>query len=202
MGALLETTIGSSGDSSYSSNQRYENAKTKLKNQRTKEITEYKQVLKDLKKGEGCVKTGLAWFLLSGLGGASMDKNEAIKLLKERTEEEDTDAMWMLGLCKEFGIGEEKDITGAEQLYNRSSQKGNTYGRFILEIGISGRENQVSSSKWCLYINDKTNYLSVERVQCLFLLALLTVPSSSDFQPYKLFAIAPWKSLDFKRELR
>ena len=50
-------------------------------------------------------KTKQAWLMLSGLGGVDVDEYSAVALLKQRVKEGDTDAMWMLGICYEFGIG-------------------------------------------------------------------------------------------------
>ena len=60
-------------------------------------------------------KTKQAWLMLSGLGGVDVDEDSAVALLKERVKEGDTDAMWILGICYEFGIGIEQDIEQAEK---------------------------------------------------------------------------------------
>ena len=39
-------------------------------------------------------------------------------------KEKDGEAMWMLGLCKEYGRGIERDIEGAEKLYEGSKEAG------------------------------------------------------------------------------
>ena len=67
---------------------------------------EYKEVEKAVDSGDNSAKTKLAWYLLSGCGGAEVDKERAVKLLKERVEaDKDGEAMWMLGICNEYGIG-------------------------------------------------------------------------------------------------
>ena len=48
--------------------------------------------------------------MLSGLGGVAVDEDGAVALLQERVKDRDTDAMWMLGLCCEYGRGIEQDI--------------------------------------------------------------------------------------------
>ena len=76
--------------------------------------------------------TKQAWLMLSGLGGVDVDEDDAVALLKERVKDRDTDAMWMLGICCEFGIGIEQDIEQAEKLYQQSSDGGNEIGKFFV----------------------------------------------------------------------
>ena len=77
--------------------------------------------------------------MLSGLGGVDVDEDGAVALLQERVKDGDTDAMWMLGICYEFGIGIEQDIEQAEKLYQQSSDRGNEIGEFFV------------SHEWCAY---------------------------------------------------
>ena len=80
----------------------------------------------------------------SGLGGVDVDEDGAVALLEERVKEGDTDAMWMLGLCYEFGIGIEQDIEQAEKLYQQSSDGGNEIGKFFVshELCAYGRGSE------------------------------------------------------------
>ena len=72
--------------------------------------------------------------MLSGLGGVDVDEDGAVALLAERVKEGDTDAMWMLGICNEFGIGTEQDIERAVQLYEQSGYRGkNKIGKILAE---------------------------------------------------------------------
>ena len=105
---------------------------------------EYKEVVKAVESGDNSAKTKLAWYLLSGCGGAEVDKERAVKLLKERVEgEKDGEAMWMLGICKEYGIGCEQDLKGAEGLYKECSESGNVVGKFFVENGKDERGSGV-----------------------------------------------------------
>ena len=45
--------------------------------------------------------------------------------------------MWMLGLCKEYGMGTEQDIEGAKQLYEKSMFLKSLAGKLLYDIGIS-----------------------------------------------------------------
>ena len=59
-----------------------------------------------------------------------------MELLKERVEgEKDGEAMWMLGMCKEYGIGCEQDLKEAEGLYEECRESGNVVGKFFVEYG-------------------------------------------------------------------
>ena len=62
---------------------------------------EYKEVLSAVERGEESAKTRLAWYKLSGMGGAKVGVDGAVNLLEERVKEKDGEAMWMLGLCKD-----------------------------------------------------------------------------------------------------
>ena len=98
-----------------------------------KKEEEYKEVAKAVESGDNSAKTKLAWYLLSGCGGAKVDKDEAVVLLEERRKDRDGEAMWMLGICKEYGIGCEQDLKEAEILYKESSECENAVGKFFVE---------------------------------------------------------------------
>ncbi len=100
---------------------------------------EYKEVLSAVERGEESAKTKLAWYKLSGMGGEKVDVGGAVKLLEERVKEKDGEAMWMLGLCKEYGRGIERDISGAEKLYKGSKEAGNEIGEILVKKGKYGR---------------------------------------------------------------
>jgi len=103
---------------------------------------EYKEVVKAVESGDNSAKTKLAWYLLSGCGGAEVDKERAVKLLKERVKE-DGEAHWMLGICKEYGIGCEQDLKEAEGLYKECSECGNVVGEFFMANGKDERGSGV-----------------------------------------------------------
>ena len=97
--------------------------------------TKYKEVLEAIEKGEESAKTKLAWYKLSGLEGVKVDADEAVKLLEERVSASDSEAMWILGLCKEYGRGTEQNIEEAEKLYKQSSENGNEIGKILAGKG-------------------------------------------------------------------
>ena len=99
----------------------------------TSEEKEYKDVLSAVKGGDDSAKTKLAWYKLSGLGGAEKDEYGAVKMLEERVKGGDVEAAWMLGACKEFGIGTKKDTDRAEELYGQSSCRGNKIGKILMD---------------------------------------------------------------------
>ena len=97
--------------------------------------TKYKEVIDAIERGDESGKTKLAWYKLSGVEGVQVDADEAVKLLEERVEAGDSEAMWMLGLCKEYGRGTKQDIEEAEKLYKQSRESGNEIGEKLAEKG-------------------------------------------------------------------
>ena len=82
------------------------------------EEEKYQRVVNAVKKGNNEAKTILAWYKLSGIGGCEVDEDGAVILLEERVKDNDFEAMWILGLCYEFGMGCEQDLTKADSLAN------------------------------------------------------------------------------------
>ena len=68
--------------------------------------------------------TERARWLLEGSHVMARDAGAAVALLEEEVKEWGTEAMWMLGLCCEFGIGTEQSVKRAEQLYKRGAEQG------------------------------------------------------------------------------
>ena len=60
----------------------------------------------------------------------------------------DYEAMWMLGLCCEYGMGIEQNIERAEMLYRESCEGGNALGKFMMKNGTFEKDD------WCYY-NDE-----------------------------------------------
>ena len=99
----------------------------------------YDDVKNAVESGDEKTKTKLAWLLLSGLGGADVDEDGAVALLEERVKEGDTEAMWILGICLEFGLGTEQDLKRAKKLYQQSCDGGNEIGWFFVRHEENGR---------------------------------------------------------------
>ena len=64
--------------------------------------------------------------MLEGSHGMTRDADAAVALLEEKVKDRDAEAMWMLGVCCEFGMGTEQDVARADQLYKRAAAQGNT----------------------------------------------------------------------------
>lgn len=96
----------------------------------------YDEVLKRIERKEWRAKTELAWYMLTGVGGAEKDEGAALDLLYERVREGDGKAMWMLGICMLFGIGTKKNVEEAERLFKRSQRKNNDVGAFLVRRKI------------------------------------------------------------------
>ena len=103
------------------------------------DLVNFNETFNAVKTGDVKAKTKLAWFLLSGFGGATVDVDEAVALLEERVKDKDAEAMWMLGLCYEYGMGCEQDFERAEELYKQSCEGGSVIGMFLMKNGKDKR---------------------------------------------------------------
>ena len=110
----------------------------------------YNEVSKEVESGDNSAKTKLAWLKLSGLGGAEIDEDGAVVLLEERVKEGDSDAMWMLGVCYEYGRGIEQDIERAEKLYKESRERGNEIGMFFESHGKERGGGKMRMNSLCI----------------------------------------------------
>ena len=114
------------------------------KSKKKSEIEEYQEVLRAVQRGDKKAKAKLARFKLSGDGGVEVDKDGAVSLLNECVEEWDMEAMWMLGLCYEYGMGGcKQDLEKAEDLYKQSCEGGSVIGEFFAENGNDTRGSGV-----------------------------------------------------------
>ena len=111
----------------------------------SKEEAEYKKVLHAVERGDDKAKTKLAWYKLSGCGGAKIDEDGAVALLEERVKDKDVEAMWMLGLCYEYGMGVEQDLKRAEELYKELRDGESVIGEFLAENGREERGSGMMS---------------------------------------------------------
>ena len=112
----------------------------------TSKEEDYKAVLEAVERGDDSAKTKVAWYKLSGVGGCEIDANGAVALLEERVKDKDAEAMWMLGVCNEFGRGCEQDISRAEELYKQSGDGGNEIGKILV------RNKDEEHSRGCGYL--------------------------------------------------
>ena len=81
-------------------------------------------------KGKDKYKTELAICLLQE-HGVARDEERAVTYLEHRAYEGDSEAMWVLGLCYEYGMGTRKNRDEASELYERSAKKRNKAGKFL-----------------------------------------------------------------------
>ena len=72
-----------------------------------------------------------ARWLLEGSHDFVRNPDAAVALLEELVKDRNTEAMWMLGVCCEFGMGTEKDVDRTEQLYKNAAQKGNAAAKAL-----------------------------------------------------------------------
>ena len=73
-----------------------------------------------------------AQWLLEGSHGMERDADAAVALLEEQVKDGDAKAMWMLGMCCEYGMGTEQDVDRANQLYIRAAEKRNLTAKLLV----------------------------------------------------------------------
>ena len=72
-------------------------------------------------------------WMLEGSHRMERDSDAAVALLEEKVEDGDAEAMLMLGVCCEFGMGTEQDVERAEQLYKRGEEQGNATAKLLTD---------------------------------------------------------------------
>ena len=105
-------------------------------------------------------KTTTAYNKLSGDGGVDVDADEAVALLEEQVKDRDREAMWMLGLCYEYGLGIEQDLEEAIVLYEKSYKAGSVIGEFLLLNGGRGSRQMTVDG---LYIFMHLGWITYQR---------------------------------------
>ena len=71
--------------------------------------------------------------MLEGSHGMARDADAAVALLEEKVKDGDAEAMWMLGVCCEFGMGTKQDVERAEKLYERGAEQGNATAMLLTD---------------------------------------------------------------------
>ncbi len=154
----------------------------------------YDELKSTVKRGDESSKTKLAWLKLSGLGGADVDEEGAVALLEERVEDgDDGDAMWMLGVCYEYGRGIGQDIERAEMLYKQSSEKGNKIGAFFDQYN---QKNEKEYRRGCGRVKLSGLWMFHSRSWCQHLFVVII--GDSIFFLERIIPIAPWTMLSFE----
>ena len=92
-------------------------------------------------------KTRVAFCLLSRRG----DADEAVTLLTERAKDRDPEAMWILGVCYEYGIGVEQDIEEAVALYKHACEEGSEVGKHLYNNVEPGKGILTLSGLWLFF---------------------------------------------------
>jgi len=117
----------------------------------TTDETQFMEAVREMDGGDESAKAKVAFYKLSGCDGAETDIDGAIVLLEEGSEKGDSEAMWMLGLCCEYGIGTKQSIERAEALYSRSCEAGNVVGWFLSKNDDGGRGTGKMKVGWSLW---------------------------------------------------
>ena len=105
------------------------------------------EVLNAVKKGEDGSRIKLEQLTFSKLG---VDE-EMIRRFGEQVEKGDSEAMWKLGLCKEYGLGTKQSVREAESLHEESSDCGNPIGIILAvdhpERGLNDNSEEQSEAE-------------------------------------------------------
>ena len=109
----------------------------------------YYALLEKLKRA----RTERARSLLSQRDDNREKAKEAVKLLEEGVEQDDAEAMWILGVCKAFGLGTKQNVDQAEELYRKSSDKGNEVGLFLTRNMTYFERGSTSLGMWSSFKN-------------------------------------------------
>ena len=80
--------------------------------------------------------------MLEGSHGLERDADAAVAFLEEKVEDWDEEAMWMLGVCCEFGIGTEQDVERAEQLYKSAAEEGSETAMLLLSDKLENKKGR------------------------------------------------------------
>ena len=108
--------------------------------------------------------TEKAQWMLEGSHGMARDADAAVALLEEKVKDGDAEAMWMLGVCCEFGMGTEQDVERAEQLYQRGARRNataklltdklkNKNGRGRTQMDLSGEQERKYKDRKQRFVN-------------------------------------------------
>ena len=83
--------------------------------------------------------------MLEGSHGMARDADGAVVVLQQQVDEHhDAQAMWLLGLCCEYGRGTEQDTQRAEQLFQQAAQQGDETAKLLVD------QLRNSSGRGCL----------------------------------------------------
>ena len=77
------------------------------------------------------------------------ERAQAVVQLEECASDGDAEAMWVLGVCCEHGVGTAQDLARAQVLYEASQERGCRTGGFLVECpnrnGLGSRELDLKS---------------------------------------------------------
>jgi len=114
----------------------------------------YNTVNNEVLNGKKEAKTELAALLLLGVG-VEVDQAAAATLLQERVDDGDRRAMWMLGICCEYGIGVPQDTQKATELYERSAKLGCAAGKLLGTSRPIGERSVMNFGNLCYEYDDQ-----------------------------------------------
>ena len=96
--------------------------------------------------------------MLQGNRDTPVDASAAVALLEELVDARaSTNAIWMLGVCYEYGIGTTQDLDRAVQLYKYGAEKGNAAAELLRTTSGRGCTKKKLGCEW-----GKTHDFSIE----------------------------------------
>lgn len=105
--------------------------------------------MEDSRGGRKVSRSEAARRALQGGGADEAARVQAVALLVECARDGDAEAMWVLGVCCEHGVGTAQDVGRAQELYETSQEKGCRTGMFLVECpnrnGLGSREVDLKS---------------------------------------------------------
>ena len=131
----------------------------------------------------------------------SGDAEEAIALLEERSKS-DPKAVWMLGLCNEYGVGVEQNWERARGLYKRWRSMKSASKKIGNVLGKAGCSPSGCSTIRVVGLFDMNKMISFMLLS-FFTLSLSLLSYSGEDMEYisEAFMIAPWTSLELSGSL-
>ena len=97
-----------------------------------------------------------ARWMLEGSHGMARDAEAAVALLEEKVKDGEAEAMWMLGVCCEFGIGTEQDVERAEQLYKHGAEQGSSTAKLLTDKLKNNNGRGISKMNLCRWLKQTT----------------------------------------------
>ena len=151
--------------------------------------------------------TEKALWMLEGRDGMARDADGAVVVLQQQVDEHhDAQAMWLLGLCCEYGMGTQQDTQRAEQLFQQAAQQGDETAKLLV-----GKLKNSKKGRGCLDMDlrcEQPHHTVVDKLShplmCLVCATTTTVknigPDGADVLALMLRMHVPLTTLNLRSE--